>query len=55
VPEGDIAAALGPATRVTLRVGAWLGGLDHALRGWSVASVGLVLVAMAIGWALLPG
>jgi len=55
VPEGDIAAALGPAQRVTLRLGARLDGLDLALRGWTVASVGLVLVAMAIGWALLPG
>jgi hypothetical protein len=52
---GDIAAALGPATRVTLRLGARLDGLDLALRGWTVASVGLVLVAVAIGWALLPG
>jgi hypothetical protein len=41
--------------RVTLRVGAGLEGLDAGLRRWSVASVGLVLVAMAIGWALLPG
>jgi hypothetical protein len=55
VPEGDIAAALGTATRVTLRLGARLDGLDHALRRWTVASVGLVLVAVAIGWALLPG
>ena len=55
VPVGDIAAALGPATRVTLRLGARLDGLDLALRGWTVASVGLVLVAVAIGWALLPG
>ena len=55
VPEGDIAAALGPAMRVTLRLGARLDALDHALRGWTVASVGLVLVAMAIGWALMPG
>jgi formate hydrogenlyase subunit 3/multisubunit Na+/H+ antiporter MnhD subunit len=55
VPVGDIAAALGPATRATLRLGARLDGLDLALRGWTVASVGLVLVAVAIGWALLPG
>jgi len=55
VPEGDIAAGLAPATRATLRLGARLEGLDHALRGWTVASVGLVLVAVAIGWALLPG
>jgi len=55
VPEGDIAAALGPAMRVTLRLGARLDALDHALRGWTVASVGLVLVAVAIGWALMPG
>ena len=55
VPEGDIAAGLGPAARVTLQLGARLDGLDRALRGWSVASVGLVLVAVAIGWALLPG
>jgi len=55
VPEGDIAAALGPATRVALRLGARLESLDHALRGWTVASVGLVLAAVAIGWALLPG
>jgi len=55
VPEGDIAAGIEPAARVTLRVGAGLEGLDAGLRRWSVASVGLVLVAMAIGWALLPG
>jgi formate hydrogenlyase subunit 3/multisubunit Na+/H+ antiporter MnhD subunit len=55
VPEGDIAAALGPATRVTARLGTRLDGLDLALRGWTVASVGLVVVAVAIGWALLPG
>lgn len=55
VPVGDIAATLGPATRVTLRLGARLDGLDLALRRWTVASVGLVLVAVAIGWALLPG
>jgi hypothetical protein len=54
VPEGDIAAALAPATRVTLQLGTRLDDLDHALRGWTVASVGLVLVAVAIGWALLP-
>jgi hypothetical protein len=55
VPVGDVAAAFGPATRVTLRLGARLDGLDLALRGWTVASVGLVLLAVAIGWALLPG
>jgi formate hydrogenlyase subunit 3/multisubunit Na+/H+ antiporter MnhD subunit len=55
VPVGDIAAAVGPATRVTLRLGARLDRIDLALRGWTVASVGLVLVAVAIGWALLPG
>ncbi len=55
VPEGDIAAALGPAVRAALRLGSKLDGLDSALRGWTVASVGLVLVAVAIGWALLPG
>jgi hypothetical protein len=55
VPEGDIAAGIEPAVRITLRLGAVLDGLDASLRRWSVASVGLVLVAMAIGWALLPG
>jgi formate hydrogenlyase subunit 3/multisubunit Na+/H+ antiporter MnhD subunit len=55
VPEGDIAAGIEPAARMTLRLGAGLDGLDANLRRWSVASVGLVLVAMAIGWALLPG
>jgi multicomponent Na+:H+ antiporter subunit A len=55
VPEGDIAAGIEPAARITLRLGAALDGLDAGLRRWTVASVGLVVVAMAIGWALLPG
>ena len=55
VPEGDIAAGLGPATRVTLEIGSRLGDLDHVLRGWTAATVALVLVAIAIGWALLGG
>ncbi len=55
VPEGDIAAGLVPATRLTLRVGARLEHVDAALRGWSVASLGLVLVAVALGYALLRG
>ena len=55
IPEGDIAATLAPATRVSLRVGRRLGDLDGYLRGWAVASVALVLVAIAIGWALSRG
>jgi hypothetical protein len=55
VPEGDIAAGLVPATRLTLGVGARLEHVDAALRGWSVASLGLVLVAVALGYALLRG
>ena len=55
MPEGDIAAGIEPAARFTLRLGAVLDGLDRDLRGWTVASVGLVLVAVAIGWALWPG
>ena len=55
VPEGDIAAGIEPAARVTLRLGSGLDGLDRGLRGWTVASVGLVLVAVAIGWTLWPG
>jgi formate hydrogenlyase subunit 3/multisubunit Na+/H+ antiporter MnhD subunit len=54
LPEGDIAALLGPARRLMLRIGAGLERLDGALRGWTLASVGLVLVAMAIGLALRP-
>jgi formate hydrogenlyase subunit 3/multisubunit Na+/H+ antiporter MnhD subunit len=54
VPEGDIAAGIEPAARLTLRLGAGCDALDDALRRWSVASAALVLVAMAIGWALLP-
>ena len=54
VPEGDIAAGLEPALRVSRRLGMRLDGLDCVLRGWSVASVALVLVAIAIGWTLLP-
>jgi hypothetical protein len=52
LPEGDIAALLAPARRLALRVGAVLERLDDALRGWTVASVGLVLVAVAVGLAL---
>ncbi|NJD32578.1 MAG: NADH/ubiquinone/plastoquinone (complex I) [Gammaproteobacteria bacterium] len=55
VPEGDIAAALEPAAGLTLRLGAALEGLDADLRRWTVASVGLVLVAVAIGWTLWRG
>jgi formate hydrogenlyase subunit 3/multisubunit Na+/H+ antiporter MnhD subunit len=55
LPEGDIAAGIEPAARFTLRLGAGCDALDDALRRWSVASAALVLVAMAIGWALLPG
>ena len=54
VPEGDIAAGIEPAARFTLRLGAGLDGLDRGLRGWTVASVSLVLVAVAIGWTLWP-
>jgi formate hydrogenlyase subunit 3/multisubunit Na+/H+ antiporter MnhD subunit len=54
VPEGDIAAVLAPAQRLTLRVGARLEALDFTLRGWTVASVALVLVTVAIGFALRP-
>ncbi len=54
VPVGDIAAGIEPAARVALRLGARLDVLDAGLRRWTVATVGLVLVAMAIGWALLP-
>ncbi len=54
IPEGDIAAGLEPALRVSRRIGTQLDGLDCILRRWSVASVALVLVAIAIGWTLLP-
>ena len=54
IPEGDIAAALGPATRLSLRIGARFDGLDRVLRRWTAATVALVLVAIAIGWTLLP-
>jgi formate hydrogenlyase subunit 3/multisubunit Na+/H+ antiporter MnhD subunit len=54
IPEGDIAAGLEPALRVSGRLGTRLEDLDCVLRGWGVASVALVLVAVAIGWALLP-
>jgi hypothetical protein len=55
VPEGDIAAGLAPATRLALRAGAYFEGLDRVLRGWTAASVALLLVAIAIGWTLLRG
>jgi len=55
IPEGDIAAGLGPALRISQRLGARLEGLDCVARRWTVASVALVLVAIAIGWTLLPG
>jgi formate hydrogenlyase subunit 3/multisubunit Na+/H+ antiporter MnhD subunit len=55
IPEGDIAAGLAPALRISQRLGARLEGLDCVLRRWTVASVALVLVAIAIGWTLLPG
>jgi formate hydrogenlyase subunit 3/multisubunit Na+/H+ antiporter MnhD subunit len=55
VPEGDIAAGIEPAARFVVQFGSRLDGLDADLRRWAVASVGLVLVAVAIGWALLPG
>ena len=55
VPEGDIAAGLAPATRLALRAGACFEGLDRVLRGWTAASVALLLVAIAIGWTLLRG
>lgn len=55
VPEGDVAALIEPATRASLRLGAGLDRLDRALRGWTVASIGLVVVAVAIGIALRPG
>jgi multicomponent Na+:H+ antiporter subunit A len=54
IPEGDIAAGLEPALRVSRRLGTGLDGLDCVLRRWAVASVALVLVAIAIGWTLLP-
>ena len=54
IPEGDIAAVLGPAARISLRVGAGFDGLDRALRRWTPATVALVLVAIAIGWMLSP-
>ena len=54
IPEGDIAAALGPATRASLRIGLGFDGLDRLLRRWTAATVALVLVAIAIGWTLLP-
>jgi formate hydrogenlyase subunit 3/multisubunit Na+/H+ antiporter MnhD subunit len=54
LPEGDIAAGIAPAMRGSLRIGARLERLDFALRGWTVASGGLLLVAVAIGLALLP-
>jgi hypothetical protein len=38
-----------------VRLGTQLDGADADLRRWTVASVGLVLVAVAIGWALVPG
>jgi formate hydrogenlyase subunit 3/multisubunit Na+/H+ antiporter MnhD subunit len=54
IPEGDVAAVLGPATRLSLRAGAGFDGLDRLLRGWTAATVALVMVAIAIGWTLLP-
>jgi hypothetical protein len=54
IPEGDIAAGLEPALRVSRELGTRLDGLDCVLRRWTVASVALVLVAIAIGWTLLP-
>jgi formate hydrogenlyase subunit 3/multisubunit Na+/H+ antiporter MnhD subunit len=55
VPEGDIAAGIEPTARTIVQLGTRLEGLDCVLRRWAVASVALVLVAVAIGWALLPG
>ena len=55
VPEGDVAALIDPATQASLRIGAGLDRLDGLLRGWTVASIGLVVIAVAIGIALRPG
>ena len=52
VPEGDIAAGFVPATRLALRVGADFETLDRVVRGWTAASIALVLVAIAIGVSL---
>jgi hypothetical protein len=54
IPEGDIAAGVEPALRIFRGMGARLDGLDCVLRRWSVASIALVLVAIALGWTLLP-
>ena len=54
IPEGDIAAVLGPATRMSLGIGTGFDGMDRLLRRWTPATVALLLVAIATGWALLP-
>ena len=53
LPEGDVVAALAPATRLSLRLGASFEGTDQILRGWTAATVALVLVAIAIGGSLI--
>jgi hypothetical protein len=52
IPQGDIAAVLGPATRAAVRAGAILQRADAALRTWSAAALALVVMAVLLGYAI---
>jgi formate hydrogenlyase subunit 3/multisubunit Na+/H+ antiporter MnhD subunit len=55
VPEGDIAAGLDGAARVTISWGGMLERADQALRRWPVAGASLLLVTILLGAAMLAG
>jgi multicomponent Na+:H+ antiporter subunit A len=55
VPEGDIAAGLDGAARVTISWGGMLEQADQALRRWPVAGASLLLVTILLGAAMLAG
>jgi hypothetical protein len=55
VPEGDIAAGIDSATRVTVTWGRLLEQTDSALRQWPAAGASLLIVTILLAAAMLMG
>jgi multicomponent Na+:H+ antiporter subunit A len=53
IPPGDVAVAIDVAARGAARAGAAIERADAALREWAIAGIGLLVLAVAIGAALL--
>jgi hypothetical protein len=53
IPPGDVAMVIDVAARGAARAGAAIERADAALREWAIAGIGLLVLAVAIGAALL--